>query len=124
MAGNEWTLMAAGGIGAVVAIVHGVLIQKHMVRPIYRDVCYLESTRRLVAILLQFSTLCWFLGGLSIMAAPHLLDGSSTYTLAVIVAGFYMFGAIGNFWATNGKHPGWVFLSISVGLICYGLFST
>jgi hypothetical protein len=121
---NEWALMAAGGIGTMVALVHGILIQKNMVLPLYRDKAYPERTRRLIAILLQFSTFCWLLGGIGLLAAPYLLDASSTFTLAVIVAGFYTFGAVGNFWGTRGRHPGWVLLAISVGLIAYGLFST
>ena len=121
---NEWALMAAGGIGAVVAVVHGVLTQKYMVLPVYHNEDYPESTRRLIAVLLQFSTACWLLGGLGLLAAPYLLDASSTTTLAVIVAGFYTFGAVGNFWGTRGRHPGWVLLTISVALIAYGLIST
>lgn len=119
---NEWPLIIAGGNGALVAIIHGVLTQKYMVLPLYRDKTYPESMRRLVAVLLHFSTYCWLLGGLGLMAAPYFLDASSTSTLAVIVAGFYAFGAVGNFWGTRGRHPGWVLLAISVGLIVYGLW--
>ena len=118
---NDWALILAGGIGTFVGIAHGIIVQKSMVLPIFRDTRYPLRLRRIVAVLLQFSTYCWVLGGLALMTSPKLLNASSTLTLAIVVAAFYTFGALGNFWGTQGKHPGWFLLAISVGLIVFGI---
>mgnify|MGYP000707446166 CR=1 FL=1 len=123
MGENEWALIAAGAIGIFVSIFDGILTQKLMIAPLYRDKIYTENIRRIVAALLHFSDVFWFLGGVGLVAAPFLLDSSSKTTVAVIVAGFYIYGAFGNFWGTRGKHPGWVLLAISVSLILFWLFS-
>ena len=58
-------------------------------------------------------------GGLALVAAPFWFDAPTRTTLAVVVGAFYAFGAIGNFWATRGRHFGWIPLAVAVGLIWY-----
>lgn len=117
-----WTLFTAGLIGSIVAIVHGVLMQRLMVRPILDQVEVTPATQRLLPILLQFSTFCWLFGGLVLMAAPLLPNTASIVTAAGFVGAFYMFGAVGNFIGTKGRHPGWVLLTISSALIVVSVF--
>ncbi len=61
-------LAIAGIIGACVAVVHGIRVQRFMVRPFEEfalaDKRIAGRTRRLVPLLLHFSTIAWFLGGL------------------------------------------------------------
>lgn len=116
-----WLLMAAGLIGAAIAIVHGLLMQRLMVRPILEQAKVTPATERLFPILLQFSTFCWFFGGLALMAAPLMPSKASIVTTAIFVGSFYVFGAVGNFVGTKGRHPGWVLLAISSVLIVIGL---
>jgi len=111
--------VTAGGIGSIVAIVHGVLTQQFMVKPILTETEYAKSIGRLIPLLLQFSTFCWFFGGVALMTVPFFLDTSVVLTTAAFVGTCYAYGAVGNFWSTNGRHPGWVLLAIAVALIVY-----
>ncbi len=115
----DWAFIAAGCIGTFVAVFHGVVIQKRMIKPILSQTSFPESTRRLVPLLLHFSTVCWFLGGVALIATPFALNSSAALTTAAFVGLFYAFGAIGNLWGTRGRHPGWVLLAIAVALIVY-----
>jgi hypothetical protein len=116
-------LILAGVIGAATAIIHGVVTQRLMVRPLLAAVEHQEMRepiKRLFPLLLQFSTLCWFGGGLALIAAALWFDPSSRLTTSLFVASFYAVGALGNLWGTRGRHPGWLLLAISVGLIGFG----
>lgn len=118
----SWMLVVAGFIGAGVAIVHGILMQRLMIKPILDQVDATPATMRLLPILLQFSTFCWFFGGVVLIATPIMPNSESIITAAVFVGGFYLFGSIGNFIGTKGRHPGWVLLAISSALIAISLF--
>ncbi len=117
---HSWAFVVAGCIGASVALLHGVLMQRLMVVPILAGSNYPETTRRLLPVLLQFSTFCWFLGGIALIATPVFPDRSSVLTTALVVASFYLFGAVGNFWGTRGRHPGWALLTVCIALIAWG----
>lgn len=117
---HSWAFVAAGCIGASVALGHGVLMQRLMVRPILAGSDYSQPIQRLLPVLLQFSTFCWFLGGIALIATPAFPDRSSVLTTALFVGTFYIFGAIGNFWGTRGRHPGWALLTIAAALIAWG----
>jgi hypothetical protein len=114
----------AGIIGAGVAVVHGVLVQRFMVRPFeafaLADWKIAGSTRRLVPLLLHFSTISWFFGGLALIAAANWFEQDVRLTISLFVGGTYMFGAIGNLWATRGRHPGWMLMAAALVLILLG----
>ena len=67
----------AGVIGGVTAVIHGVLIQRLVVRPV--EASFLaetrtpEAIRRLVPLLMQFSTFAWLLGAFEGLGAVKLL---------------------------------------------------
>ena len=117
---NDTLLITAGIIGAIVAIVHGVLVQRLMVSPLLQSP-YGQSmavqTRKLIPFLMHFATLFWLVGGICLILAPFYFSQSVRMTTSIVVASFYIVGAIGNFWGTRGRHPGWLLLAISVLLI-------
>ena len=120
---HDAALVAAGIIGSGVAIVHGILVQKLMVRPI--EELWLSnkpsgSIRRLVPLLLHLSTVAWFLGGLALIAAANWLDGGARMATCVFVGSLYLFGAAGNLWATRGRHFGWMLMAAALALIILG----
>ncbi|MFK8020451.1 MAG: hypothetical protein AB8B86_11815 [Pseudomonadales bacterium] len=119
----SWAFIAAGCIGACVAIAHGVLTHKNIVQPILAGADYPQVVQRLLPALMQFSTFCWFLGGVALIATPLFPDRSSVITTAVFVGVFYAFGAAGNFWGTRGRHFGWVLLAIATALIVWGAWA-
>jgi hypothetical protein len=115
----------AGVIGSVVAVVHGVLTQRLMVRPIEASLATDRRTsatiRRLVPLLLHFSTFVWFAGGLALIAAAGWFDRDARLATGLLVGITYLFGALGNLWGTRGRHPGWMLLAAALVLIVVGL---
>jgi hypothetical protein len=124
MAWQNAALGMAGIIGAGVAVVHGILVQRYMVRPFEEfakaDKRVAGSTRRLVPLLLHFSTIIWFLGGLALVAAAIWFGQDVRLAVSLFVGGCYMFGALGNLWATRGRHPGWMLMAAALVLILLG----
>jgi hypothetical protein len=122
---HDLALIAAGVIGAAVAIVHGVLLQRYMVQPIenwfWEGAPMSGSARKLTPILLHLTTVYWFAGGLALIAAALWFDESARLATGVCVAALYVCAVVGNFWGTRGRHPGWMLYGVSVLLIGYGL---
>lgn len=115
-------LSVAGVIGAGVAVIHGILVQRHMVKPFeaVADRRFSGVARRLVPPLLHFSTVFWFLGGLALVAAAAFLEREGRLAISMLVGGTYLFGAVFNLWATRGRHPGWMLMAVAVALILVG----
>lgn len=122
---QDWALVAAGVIGGGVAVMHGVLTQKLMVAPVSADGRLPPVIRRLVAALLQFSTYNWLLGGVALVLVVVAAVGpQARLAVGLLVGSSYLFGVVGNFWGTRGRHPGWALYAVSLGLIVYGLWET
>lgn len=120
---QDGALGAAGVIGAGVAVIHGTLIQKLLVRPLAGpiDVRMSAPIKRLIAPLLHFSTYNWFLGGLALVAVAAGFQPGARLMVALLVGSSYLFGAIGNAWATRGRHPGWMLMAVALILIVLGV---
>jgi hypothetical protein len=119
-------LATAGVIGSTVAVVHGILTQRLMVRPFERlalaDGRIGAPVRRLVPLLLHMSTVAWFAGGLALIAAATWFGRDLRLATGLFVGGLYLYGALGNLWGTRGRHPGWMLMAAALALIAYGLF--
>jgi hypothetical protein len=118
-------LAMAGVIGAGTAVVHGVLTQRLMVRPavvlLGTDKRIGAPIKRLVPALLQFSTFNWFIGGLALIAAALWLEQDARLVTGLLVGSSYLFAAVGNFWGTRGRHPGWMLMAAALVLIVLGI---
>lgn len=122
MGAQSWALALGGVIGAGVAVIHGVLTQRLMVRPVLAGDRLSPPIRRLIPALLQFSTYNWLLGGLALLAVALAPVGpQARLAVGLLVGSSYLFAVIGNGWATRGRHPGWALYAVSLGLIAYGL---
>lgn len=119
---QDEALGAAGLIGAGVAVIHGVLIQKVLVRPLAgpSEVRMAAPIRRLIGPLLHFSTYNWFLGGVALVAVAAGFQPGARLMTALLVGSSYLFGAVGNAWATRGRHPGWMLMAVALILIAVG----
>src|SRR5262245_45432333 len=96
-----------------------------MVRPLEEflaDKQTAASVRRLVPLLLHFSTISWFLGGLALIAAAVWFEQNAKLATGLFVGSLYLFGALGNLWATRGRHPGWMLMAAALMLIAFGLY--
>ena len=115
----------AGLIGSFVAVVHGILTQRRMVRPIEAFLLADRHTSapitRLVPLLLHFSTIVWFLGGLTLIAAAVWFDRDAKLATGLFVGSTYLLGALGNLWGTRGRHPGWMLMAAALILIVFGV---
>jgi hypothetical protein len=115
----------AGLIGSFVAVVHGILTQRRMVRPIETFLLADRRTsapiRRLVPLLLHFSTIVWFLGGLTLIAAAVWFDRDAKLATGLFVGSTYLFGALVNLWGSRGRHPGWMLMAAALILIVFGV---
>jgi hypothetical protein len=122
---QDAALASAGVIGSVVALVHGILTQRLMVRPFEElsraDKRISAPIRRLVPLLLHFSTVSWFLGGLALIAAAIWFGQEARLTTGLFVGSLYAFGAVGNLWGTRGRHPGWMLMAAALVLIAFGI---
>ncbi len=121
---HDLALIVAGVIGSGVAVIHGVLTERLMVRPIAAmagDAGMSAAAKRLVPLLLHLSTASWFAGGVALIAAALWFDPSARLATGLIVGGLYLYGALGNFWGTRGRHPGWMLYAVAVALIGFGV---
>jgi hypothetical protein len=116
----------AGIVGSGVAVVHGVLIQRLMVSSFEHSTegRIAAPVRRLAPMLLQFSTFNWFVGGLALILAAIAFDPQARLATALLVGSSYLFGALGNAWATRGRHPGWMLYALALVLMVYGVDGT
>jgi len=117
----------AGLIGSCVAVLHGVLVQRLMVVPFERSAFVNERTnapiRRLVPLLLHFSTVSWLLGGLALIAAANWFERDAKLSTGISVGSMYFYGAAANLWGTRRLQPGWVLMAAALILIVLGVGS-
>ena len=120
---HEIALVVAGVVGSVGAIVHGVLTQRYLVEPFQARAGggASQMVARIGAVLLQFSTFNWFVGGLALIVAACTLGREARLAAGLLVGSSYLFAVLGNFWASEGRHPGWVLYAVALGLLAYGL---
>lgn len=116
-------LALAGVIGGATAIIHGVLTQRLMIQPVaaLTDGRISAPIARLVPVLLQFSTFNWLVGAGALIAAAFWAEPAVKLATGALVGASYLFGAVGNFWGTRGRHPGWMLMALATMLIALGL---
>ena len=120
---HDSALVVAGIIGSGVAIIHGVRVQQRIVKPL-QDLAttrMYRSMRILMPGLLHFSTFNWFVGGLALLGCAFAGGREAKLATGLLVGSSYLYGALGNFWASRGHHPGWVLYAIALFLIAYSI---
>ena len=114
---SDTFLMAAGMGGMIIALVHGYLGQT-IVLPSFSGGT--PPVRRVNQAVFQLSTLYWFAGGIALICAALFMEQGERTIIVAMVSFLYVTGAIGNFWATRGRHPGWFLLALVTGLALIG----
>lgn len=110
-------LLVAGGMGMVIALVHGYIGETKVVRPVQATT---DTAKRVLQAIMFLSAVYWFFAGLALAAAPVYFEGAPKTAIAYIVASIFASGAIGNFWATRGRHFGWMLLAVACSLALFG----
>ena len=115
---RDLAVQLAGIVAVAAAVVHGVLGETKVfvstrIEP--------EWARRLIRLVWLFGTIAWIGLAVLLVVAPKLgSDAARNWIIGTSIVTF-SFGAIGNAWATRGRHFGWVVLVIVVGLAVIGL---
>ncbi|MEM9385509.1 MAG: hypothetical protein AAGA68_10640 [Pseudomonadota bacterium] len=116
---SAFWLFSGGALGSVVAVVHAVLGQ----RLILRQVSGLSAVgKRVLLAVFHLSSLYWALAGLLMMWLALAAPKEHVRPLGIVVMVIYLSRAIGNFWATRGRHFGWVLLTVCGALVGAGVF--
>jgi hypothetical protein len=71
----------------------------------------------------QFSTFAWLSGALALIVAARWFEPQARLVTGLLVGSLYPFGALGNFWATAGRHPRWMLMAAALVLIAVGVTS-
>jgi len=108
----------AGILALAVSVAHGVLSETKVFPSVRIEP---EWARRLIRPVWQASTVAWICLAILLIAAPSM--GSEAARDWIIAMSIVSFGAaaIGNAWATRGRHFGWVAMTMVVGLAASGL---
>lgn len=125
MTWQDIALLSAGIVGSVTAIIHGVLMQRLMVRPIglaLAGTAAPAGVRRLISPLLHLSTIAWLLCGLALIAVGEGWAPQFRTAVALVAGGFYLHAMVLNCWATRGRHPGWMLMAVALLLILAGMW--
>jgi hypothetical protein len=114
---RDLLLQCAGVAAIVAAIIHGVLGETKVFPRVTIEPLRLRSLLRLVW---QASTVAWIGGGVLLIAAPLMASELARHWIVVTLACVFGFGALGNAWATRGRHFGWMVLSAVVAMAVAG----
>jgi len=123
MAWQDIALTTAGLIGAGIAVLHGVLLQRMMVKP-FRAIPHtgmVKPIERLFAPLAHFSTFNWFIGGLALIVVAMGAAPQARLAVGLLVGSSYLFATLASLWGTRGKHPGWIAMAAALILIAVGV---
>jgi hypothetical protein len=119
-------LALAGLIGAGVALLHGFVAQKHIVRPILALAAApggpRKQARAFLPGLLHFTTFNWFVGGLALMFLASGVASGARLATGLLVGSSYLYGAVVNFHCTKGRHPGWMLYALALLLVGFALW--
>lgn len=114
---KDLALFAAGGLGMVIALVHGYIGETKIVGPTQTTT---DSAKRVLQAIMFLSAVYWFVAGMMIAAAPLYFEEWVRTAVAFIVSVVFASGALANFWATRGRHFGWMLLATACSLAVIG----
>jgi hypothetical protein len=114
---RDLLLQCAGLAAIVAAIIHGVIGETKVFPRVSIEPLRLRSLFRLVW---QASTVAWIGGGVLLIAAPLMASEPARHWIVVTLACVFAFGALGNAWATRGRHFGWIVFSAVVAMAVAG----
>ena len=111
-------LLLAGLAGVLTALAHGILGET---RVFSRATIEPPRLRRLLRLVWQFGTASWIGLALLLGAAPWIATGPGRTGIVLTAVAVFALGAVLNFAALRGRHPGWIGLAAVCGLALAGL---
>ncbi len=116
---SDILLIPAGILGMVIAVAHGMIGETKVVRPVQGLTL---PAKRVLHALMFLSAVYWFAAGAVLAIAPIYFNADAQFITAMIVAAVFASGALGNAWATGGRHPGCWLLALATGMALTGGF--
>jgi hypothetical protein len=115
---SDLLVQSAGVLGIAAALVHGYLGETKLFATASIEP---HRARLLLRAVWHCSVVAWLAMGVLLILVPAM--GSEQARAAIIVAStaVYGAGAIGNAWASRGRHFGWAWLSVAIGLALVGM---
>jgi len=111
-------LLQVSGVAAIAAaLIHGWLGEA---RIFPRTTIEPERVRTLFRVVWQAGTIAWIGGGVLLVAAPWMASDLARHWIVATMAVVFAFAALGNAYATRGRHFGWMALSAVVALAVAG----
>jgi hypothetical protein len=114
---RDLLLQCAGVAAIVAAIIHGVIGETRVFPRVSIEPLRLRGLFRVVW---QASTVAWIGCGVLLIAAPSMASEPARHWIVVTLACVFAFGALGNAWATRGRHFGWMVFSAVVAMAVTG----
>ena len=115
---RDLLLYASGTLGLAAAFVHGWLGETQVFA---RARIEPERLRRLIRLVWHCSVVDWTAMGVLLILAPTLASGPARSAIIGASVTVYAAGAVGNAIASRGRHFGWAWLTVVVGLALAGL---
>ncbi|MFK7955032.1 MAG: hypothetical protein AB8B96_02960 [Lysobacterales bacterium] len=110
-------LSLSGAMGMMIALVHGYLGETQVIGP---TTTRTDAHRRVLQAIMFLSAVYWFVAGFVLLLSPRYLTGTTQTVVICAMAAILASGSVANFWATRGKHFGWVLLAIACGIALAG----
>jgi hypothetical protein len=114
---RDLSLQAAGVLAILVAVIHGAIAELSIFA---RARIEPHSTRRLLRLIWQASTIDWIGIGVLLIAAPLIGSELARRWIIAVAVVIYGYGAIGNAVASRGRHPGWMLMAGVIALALMG----
>jgi hypothetical protein len=114
---RDLLLQVSGFAAIAAAIIHGVLGEAKVFPRVTIEPARLRTLIRLVW---QTSTVAWIGGGVLLIAAPLMASQPARHWIVLTLAIVFGFAALGNAWATRGRHFGWMVLTAVVAMAVGG----
>lgn len=114
---RDLALYCAGSLAILASSLHGYLGEARVFR---RATIEPRSTRLLLRLVWQCGTIAWISIGALLLAAPGLSDPTARTLIVVLAIVTFGAAALGNAWATRGRHFGWMAMAAVVATAVAG----
>lgn len=114
---RDLAIIGAGALGVIVGCVHGVLGETRLFARSRIEPPY---ARRMVRLGWQCGATAWCGTGVLLIAAPTFHSDAARHYVIVMSSLIYGFGVFANARATDGRHFGWLMLTIVIALAIFG----
>ena len=114
---RDLLLQCAGAATIAVAVIHGVIGETKVFTHARIEP---ERLRTLIRLVWQASAVAWAGAGVLLIAAPSMASDHARHWIVITSACVLGFGALGNAWASRGRHFGWMALAAVVAMAAAG----